>query len=340
MENTQNEIEDTAEKKMPSGKIIKVTLWIMGGLVVVLMLLAGGGYWYAKKMVTGADTSLRFGFVTDFEYGYKDNVGNKLSNRAPEELEKVVNFYNDQFHPEMVVSGGDMVESSISKKKTTIEQFQKINAIFNQIQAKKGYVFGNHDLRDLNKEELRGILGMGANHSYFDQGDWRFVLMDTNFQKDGADLGPGYYVEGLVSEAEFVWLKEALNTDRPTLLFSHHSPVPIEIDGVLYSNTKNLANGLEVHNFLKQYPNLILVMSGHDPSFKFQNFEGVNYLIVDNLANVDSVGSFASLIARYNKYTREVKVEIEHYGPSYKKFEVEKKLGEFDYNRLFADLNP
>lgn len=272
-------------------------------------------------------STLKLGFVTDFEYGYKKKIGNKLTSRAPEELEKIVKFFNEEFHPEIVIEGGDMVESSLSKRQTTINQFNEINAIFSKLQAKRGYVFGNHDLRDLSKSELTGILGMENSHGYFDLGDWRFVLMDTNFEKDGSDLGPNFYVGGRVSESEFSWLREAFQTEKPIMLFSHHSPMPVMTDGKLNTNNKNLINGLEVHNFLKQFPNLVLVLSGHDPSFRFNEFEGVNYLIVDNLANIDSVGSFASIEAKYGKSTKEAKIIIEHHGPSYKKFKVQKNIG-------------
>jgi hypothetical protein len=311
------------------GKIFR-KIWLSNGKTLAfLFVMALIGYSYINKIVSSAETSLKFGFVGDFEYGYKDNVGNKPTNKAPEALEKAVNYFNNEFHPEIVIAGGDIVESSISKKKTTIEQLNKINSAFSELQSRRGYIFGNHDLRDLNKEELRNLLGIDANHSYFDLGDWRFVLMDTNFKDDGSDLGPDYYVEGRISEAEFAWLKKVLDTKRPTILFSHHSSIPSELDGVLYSNTKNLINGIDLHNFLKPYENLVLFVSGHESGYRFQNVDGINYLISGNLATAKYLGNFVAMEAKYNKYTKEAEVVVEKHGEHAQKFEVKKRMWKF-----------
>ncbi|MFA6973556.1 MAG: metallophosphoesterase [Parcubacteria group bacterium] len=309
---------------------------IFAGIILLLcVVMAGAGYWYWNKVVLAAETNLKIGFTADWEYGYKNKIGNKPTNKAPEAMEKAVAYFNGEFHPELMLAAGDMVESSLSKKNTTIEQFGKINTIFSKIEARKGYVFGNHDLRDLTKEEIRGLLGMEGNHSYSEMGDWRIVLMDTNFKKDGSDLGPNFYVEGFVHESEFEWLKTALDTDRPTILVSHHSPVPDELNGNLVSNTKNLVNGLELHNFLKNYKNLVLVASGHEPGFKFKNVEGIDYFINGNLATMEVLGNFTSMEVKYNKYTKRAKIVLEKHGEQAGKYEVNKKIGEIDWLNLW-----
>lgn len=309
--------------------VTKISKGVFQVLILIIFLAAVGlgGLCYMKKVVSEAETNLKFGFVTDLEYGYKDNIGKKLPREALPELEKVVNFFNNEFEPEIVVVGGDIVESSLSKQNTTVEQFKEINELFLKLEAKRGYVFGNHDLRKLSKAELRDILGMEGNHSYQDIGDWRFVLMDTNFNSEnGFDLGPNYYIGGFVNRSEFSWLKEAFNTKRPIILFSHHSPVPNEVDGQLYSNTQNILNGIELHNFLKQYRNLVLVVSGHEGGYKFKDVEGVNYLIIGNLVDMVSRGNFASLEAKYNDYTKEAKVHIDRHGGNAGTFEIKKNI--------------
>jgi alkaline phosphatase len=309
-------------KKYSNNESNKILLYIC----VSIIILAGSTYW--NKINT--ETDLKFGFVTDLEYGYKNNVGNKLPKDSPDALEKAVTFFNEKFNPEIVIMGGDMVESSLSKKKTTIEQFEKINAIFSKLETRREYVFGNHDLRDLNKEELRDMLAMNDNHSYIDLGDWRFVLMDTNFKIDGSDFGPDYYVNGYVSKAEFEWLEDVLNTEKPTIIFSHHSSIPSKIDGELVSNFKNLSNGIDVHNFFKKYKNLVLVISGHEPGYRFENVEGINYLIVGNIATSQALVNFVSLEAKYNKCTKKAKIIIEKHGEYAQKFEIEKKIGKLN----------
>jgi hypothetical protein len=158
--------------------------------------------------------------------------------------------------------------------------------------------------------------------------------MDTNFNQDGTDWDSGHYLEGFVPKSEFDWMREVFKTEKPIILFSHHSPRPVSSDGTYLETNKNLFNAMETHNFLKQFPNLALVVSGHDPSFVFDNIEGMNYLIADNLTNVDALGSFASMKATYNKYTRKAKLHIKHHGPTYKNFEISKKIDKFNWQEL------
>lgn len=300
----------------------------LGIILFSLVAIFFAGYIYWNQVILKAETNLKIGVVTDWEYGKKKSIGNKLTKIAYEELGKVVKYFNEEFKPEIVIECGDMVESSLSKKNTTTGLLRKINKLFSTLDAQRGYAFGNHDVRDLSKEELREILEIDYNHTYFDIGDWRLVIMDTSFNKDGSDQEAGYYVAGFVPESEFNWLKETFETERPVILFSHHSPTPKNTLGDFLASNKNLKNALETHNFLKQFDNLVLVVSGHAPSFAFDNIEGINYLIVDNLANKDSIGSFASMEANYNKYFKKAEIKIEHHGPSYRNFEINKQISE------------
>lgn len=311
-EQNNPKIADTVKK----GIKIKIFLTVL----VVSLILAGLAGYLVWEKIENSTTELKIGFVTDWEYGYKDNVGDKLASLAPAELEKVVKYYNEEYRPKIVVAGGDMVESSLSKKETTIKQLEKINGIFSRLEARREYVFGNHDLRDLTKGELRSILGLADNHSYFDLGDWRFVLMDTNFRKkDDADLGPDYYIGGYISQKEYIWLETALTTNRPTIIFSHHSPIPSP-------DKKNLTNQVETRAFLEQFPNLVLVVSGHDPSCLLKEENGINYFIVNNLVDRKALGSFATINAYYNKYTKEIKIELEQHGTQKEKFKIKKQF--------------
>lgn len=295
-----------------SGRRKKI-LFLAGIFVFFAVVLSGVGISRAvslgQKAIREAETSLRFGAIGDFEYGTRKKVGNKLVSLASSELEKVVNYYNAEWHPVFVVEMGDMVESSGVKQTKALDQFRFIDSVFRKVNARTEYVLGNHDLRSLSKEEVRGILGLSDNHRFFDEGEWRFVIMDTNFDRksDGAPRGPHHYVSGFVPESEFVWLEQVLDTDRPIILISHH---PLYAGGKLTDNYK------EVIEFLDRYPNIVLAISGHDPSFRFLEKNGIFHLTVDNLANIDSVGSFATLDARYNPLTKKARVLIEHYGPT------------------------
>ena len=294
-------------------KKIKIGLLFSAAMIAIFASVAA---FYIKN----AETELKLGFVTDWEYNSRKDIGNKLTNQAPAELEKSVRFMNERFKPEMVVAGGDMIESSGVSREKGQRQLEEVNAIFSRLNARSGYVFGNHDLRVFNKEDLRRILSLETNHSYLDLGDWRLVLADTNFnKKDQSDLGPDHYIGGYISQNEYAWLEEALATDRPTILFTHHSPIP-NID------SHNLSKQEEARSFLEKFPNLILVVSGHDPTCKLEESNGVYYFIANNLVNRNALGSFATITAEYNKYTKKASVDIEHHGAHQEKFQIEKRF--------------
>lgn len=290
----------------------------------IIFLLVGGSffgiYLHYRKVIINSWTNLKIGFVTDFEYANRKKIGNKLPKQAIPELEKIANYFNNEFKPDIVIEGGDMIESSTTHKLSSKEsRFREINEAFLKIQARKEYVLGNHDLRALSKEQFRRFAGMEDNHKYFDLNGWRFVIMDTNFDEKGQDMGPTFYAGSYVSENETKWLEEAINTEKPTIIFSHHPFLPLE--------KKNLINADEVISVLEKRENVIMTVSGHDPSFYFNEQNGTAYLVVDNIANEDSVGSFATFETEYNKYTEEAKIKMEHYGPTRETREIYKKIG-------------
>lgn len=269
-----------------------------------------------QAIIRDAETVFHFGAIGDFEYGTRINVGNKLTGQSRAELEKVISFYNNNYHPTFAIELGDMIESSGLSPEKAKKQFRDIDAVFQTVNARREYVLGNHDLRSLSKAEVREILGLDDNHRYFDDGDWRFVIMDTNFDEE-TDRGSHHTAAGHVSENEFRWLETALATDRPTIVFSHHPVAP---------GRKNLSDYEKVRSFFERYPNIVLSVSGHYPGFRFTEEDGIHYLVVDNLANIDSLGSFATLDAIYNPLTKEARVLIEHYGPTRRTVEAKKVI--------------
>lgn len=253
------------------------------------------------------DSILKIAFVTDWEYSSRDKVGKKLTGQALEQMDIVTKEINEKFHPDMLVSGGDMIESSGFREEKAITYLTRINDLFSKVQSeKKEYVMGNHDLRALSKDKVREILGMADNHSFYDYGDWRFVFMDANFNPETeAHRGPNQYNVGYVSKSEFQWLEEALKTDRPTIIFSHFSALP---------SSKNLTNHSQTRAFLEKFPNLVAMISGHDPDFKFRHINGINYFIVDNLVNPNALGSYATIETSFNQKTKEARISLVQHG--------------------------
>jgi hypothetical protein len=237
----------------------------------------------------------------------------KLTNQAPAELEKVVNYFNEVFHPDLVIGGGDYIESSGVKVYRAKIQLGEINDIFKRVAAPRAYVLGNHDMRVLTKEEVMDILGIAENHGIYDMGAWRVVLFDTNFNKnDDSDRGGHPYSIGYVSNAELDWLDQSLMTDRPTIVFSHHTPVQtLTVDDIW---RENIENADMVRAVLEKHPNVVASVSGHTPRPQSSVVNGITYFVGDTLVSETGLGAFATLELRYNPFSTYVQVIFEHYG--------------------------
>lgn len=267
---------------------------------------------------------LKIGFITDWEYGTRKQLGAKMTRKAPVEMAKAVIYLNEQFHPDIVIGGGDYIESSSVKPENAREQLKEINEIFSLIEAPKLYALGNHDLRSLTKAEVRGALGIQDNHEVKDVGDWRIVVIDTNFTEDGQHRSAKSYVTGGVSKEEINWLRESLKTERPVLVFSHHSPISNKgIDGV-----QNISNSQEVRNVLEEAGNVVAVISGHTPTSYFERLNGINYFIADTMVNINALGSFVTIEVVYDTEDKIAEITFRQLGVDNFEYKTEWKHGE------------
>lgn len=300
---------------------------ILSALGLLAMLIAGALIICRSQLdpVREEPTRLRIGFSPDWEYGSRKRLSHKLTNQAPGELEKVVRYFNEEFHPDLVVGGGDYVESSGVKPETAKRQLREVNDIFKRLEAPRVYALGNHDMRSLSKEEVMGILEIRSSHSVTDLGDWRIVVFDTNFNKeDDSPRSREQYAEGYVSARELRWLEAAVTTDRPTLVFSHHSPITAyNIDNAL---ARNILNEEAIRAVFERHKNVVAVVSGHTPLPQHAVLNGVNYLIGDTLVNEEGLGAFAAISLEYFPIARRASVHFEHFGRRPVIYELEKML--------------
>lgn len=287
--------------------------------VVGVILLSGAGlvwfscYQWKQQLAEETASVLKVGFSPDWEYGSRKRLAHKLTNQAPRELEKVVQYFNEEFQPDIVVGGGDYVESSGVKPETAKRQLREVNDIFKHVQAPRMYALGNHDMRSLSKEEVMEILEIDTPHEFRDIGDWRIVVFDTNFNKaDDSDRSRQPYAEGYVSAKELRWLEAAITTDRPTLVFSHHSPVTAyNVDNIL---ARNIFNEEVVRAVFERHKNVVAAVSGHTPRPQHYFINGVHYFIADTLVNEEGLGAFATIKLEYRPIARKATIHFQHFG--------------------------
>ena len=142
------------------------------------------------------------------------------------------------------------------------EQFEVARQTFAGLKAPHHAFLGNHDHYALLEErEVDGyaLLGQEPAPRTVDLGGWRAILIDT--------VEPGEH-HGVFPQERLDWLADALAETResgiPTLVFTHHQPVPPQ-HANRYPNSIGLIpeHSLRIFDLLGQHPQVRAVLIGH-----------------------------------------------------------------------------
>lgn len=280
---------------------------------VVIFLFSLGFSSFAR-----AET-LKIGFVTDWEYGSQKKYTHKFPSKAVAQITKVVNYFNSEFQPDLVVGGGDYILGANVKKKTAQRQLNRINQIFTGTKAPRLYCIGNHDLLKLTKEEVKRDLGIDYTHSVTDLGGVRIITLDTNSLVPGRK---GYGAIGRMPQGELGWLEEQLDTNLPVIVFSHQSPIQSPEKGGMRTD---IIASEEVRAVLEKNGNVVAVFSGHHAINYWRQVNGVNYVIINNLTDQKALGSFATIEVNLDG-SRNVSLKISQFGRTPAEYNINKTI--------------
>lgn len=277
---------------------------------------------------------LKIGFVTDWEYSDRTRLKQKITSEAPIELGRVITYFNQTFHPDLVIGGGDYIESSNAKPLRAKQQLMEMNKIFARVTAPRLYAFGDHDFRALTQTEVMEALGITETHGYRDIGDWRIVVIDPNYNQMNEHRNAKQYVFGHMSPDELAWLEASLQTERPIIVFSHYSPIPIPNSKGQY--VENIDNASEVRRILENSGRVAAVFSGHNPMGYYEKRQGIPYFVIDTLVNRKAMGSFATIEARYLKDEDYTHFFVRQYGMNKVEYSVDGRVGDQGEHLILA----
>ncbi|MCG9128421.1 metallophosphoesterase [Candidatus Poribacteria bacterium] len=197
-------------------------------------------------------TPLKFAFITDTHLypNAPQNFAGGLQQQTNSLAlyQKVIEQIND-FDPEFVVHGGDIVCGGNSFNMSTAQYVEALNvahSLGEELNAPIYYIPGNHDLDPESGSKASYLECFGINNrgsTSFVKGNIRFILMDA--QEVPEDLTHGY-----VSTNQLAWvereLKMAADYGEEIIIFTHQLPFPsVEFQGV-GSRIANSAEILEV----------------------------------------------------------------------------------------------
>jgi 3',5'-cyclic AMP phosphodiesterase CpdA len=229
---------------------------------------------------------LTIGIVTDLHFGpeaWHEGKLRKLTHLAGNFAREFVRAMNEVVRPDFVVNLGDDIEDE--SREADLARYGECQAILRTAEAPLVNVAGNHDLINLNREDLsRFWQRSGPLYYSFDRGGWHFVVLHTIERTN---------VEVRLPETQLEWLREDLRADgKPTIVFMHHSASEQSLDDSRWwpgrSHLALVKERADLRRILEESRRVRGVYNGHLHWNHFDVIAGIPYVTVQRLIeNVD-----------------------------------------------------
>lgn len=182
-----------------------------------------------KKIHTEED--LKIGIITDTHVHAKRVNRDDKRDDAPrylstKDVTPINNFVTDmqEFEPKFIIHLGDVIEGTGDEDYVGLAGISLVKKELEKVGVPVHWVLGNHDLRSVTKNQFKDVLKLDSLQQVFDIGDYRFIILDANFNPQGGFPGPdgnNRFIPGFVPPEEIEWLKDQLATDKRVFIFMH-----------------------------------------------------------------------------------------------------------------------
>ncbi len=235
--------------------------------------------WERKSERT--NTQIKIGIITDTHFDSKRGKieapkeqieGRYIEQKYLDILEEFVHKMK-KFDPEFIIHLGDIIEGTDTVPEVGLFETMIVVDKLTEIGKPLYWVLGNHDLRSLSRRDFQEKVGVGYTNHYFDEGEYRFVIIDSNYRDNGMPNNrlTTDYIPGHIPETTIAWLEKILDTDKNVYIFVHHTPVTKEFTG-----KKAIRNHEEILALFEKY-NVQAVFSGHIEKRHHSVVGGVEY---------------------------------------------------------------
>ena len=189
-------------------------------------------------------------------------------------LKNVVKHCN-KFNPtiDLAIVTGDLTDSG------KMEEYEEFNKILRDLKMPWFVIPGNHD-------NSKNLMHFFDKHEYLPRNEkyCNYVIDKYPFTLMGLDttvIGENF---GELSDESLQWLELNLKrySSKPTILFMHHPPFEIGIDGMDNQNLKNSAKFFEI---LRSYPHVKHIACGHAHRATETVIDGIGISIAPNGAH-------------------------------------------------------
>ncbi len=239
----------------------------------------------------------KIGFITDI-HGRKSTKGAGKPNM---ESEKTLTYFaermNNDYNPDFVVNGGDLIEGTDREGQKSIDDFKTLADYFKIINAPSYHINGNHEMRGFSKNEWLNLTGYEKNFYYFDYKNLRAIILDGN-ENEKAETSIQNYNKNCyyLSEEQFEWLEKVLSEggNMKKIIFIHYPP--FETPGTKMIEQGQSSRLREIFSRNK----VSAVFSGHTEKLEFKEIDGVKYFVIPGTEKskkkaVTWLGSFSEI---------------------------------------------
>ncbi len=229
--------------------------------------------------------TVKIGFFTDahcYSKQYEEETGDEwiLNWRCAQPLEAFVNEMNNNYHPDVVIDGGDLVDGRDDRR---LDTFLDSLEYFKKLKAPYFMVLGNHEVREFTKEEWLQILDYEKAYYFLDVKDLRIFILDGNYYLEGnqelAATPDNEYNPGRINQEQLDWLKNNLekSKDKRKMIFIHQPPID---STTIRESDELLDNAKELRGVIAQHEDVLAVVSGHIEEFCTLEYDGIPYYVL------------------------------------------------------------
>lgn len=247
---------------------------------------------------------LRIGLVADAQFADIEPKGTRYYRESIGKLTAAVDHFNG-LPLDFCVHLGDLID----------REWNSFDAILKPLAGSRHrfhHLLGNHDFEVMEelKPKVPGRMGMQRRYSHFDQGGFRFILLDTTevstyaTVKDSAERKAAeaelQRLESLklpharpwnsgVSEAQLNWLdaacEEAGKAGTKVVVFAHHPVLP--------EGTHNVWNYQEVVKVIDRHSHVVAWLNGHNHAGGYAEHHGMPFITMHGMVETADTTAFA-----------------------------------------------
>ncbi|MDB5260473.1 MAG: hypothetical protein JWN37_704 [Candidatus Nomurabacteria bacterium] len=229
--------------------------------------------------------------ITDIHYGLNTNY---KARGGPDHVnqygELVSDFKNKIQHSmnecDLIINMGDLIHQTKSKEEDVILYKEAIEILSGGKPIK--HVIGNHDLVNLNRNDITKIIGEDKIYYSFDFGGYHHVVIDGN--REEGKVSPEPF---LFSDDQINWLEDDLNkTSLKTVVYCHFPIYEQDVSKNIYFKEAareriTPLKSEKIRNVFEKSGKVLAVFNGHTHFKDHENINGVDYFTVGSFSEND-----------------------------------------------------